>query len=221
MTLEVKPWNELSRKEINDIFSLRSEVFIVEQECAYQDVDGKDKQADHVMLHVDNELVGYTRVFPENTYFKEASFGRAVVKKNHRGEGYGHLLVDKSLEHLKAKKQSPIKISAQSYLKEFYSSHGFIVKGDEYMEDGIPHTAMYLDLWEKNIVKFVKTRFLQCLESNINQIKNGFLFVSSAWFLLKQTTHSINMGGPGKNRKTTQNFQNHNQNNKQLHIYFF
>ena len=74
MTLEVKPWKELSRKEINDIFSLRSEVFIVEQECAYQDVDGKDKQADHVMLHVDNELVGYTRVFPENTYFKEASF---------------------------------------------------------------------------------------------------------------------------------------------------
>ena len=103
MTLEVKPWNELSRKEINDIFSLRSEVFIVEQECAYQDVDGKDKQADHVMLHVDNELVGYTRVFVENTYFKEASFGRAVVKKNHRGEGYGHLLVDKSLEHLKKK----------------------------------------------------------------------------------------------------------------------
>ena len=119
MTLEVKPWKELSRKEINDIFSLRSEVFIVEQECAYQDVDGKDKQADHVMLHVDNELVGYTRVFVENTYFKEASFGRAVVKKNHRGEGYGHLLVDKSLEHLKSKKQSPIKISAQSYLKEF------------------------------------------------------------------------------------------------------
>ena len=146
MTLEVKPWNELSRKEINDIFSLRSEVFIVEQECAYQDVDGKDKYADHVMLHVDNELVGYTRVFPENTYFKEASFGRAVVKKNHRGEGYGHLLVDKSLEHLKSKKQSPIKISAQSYLKEFYASHGFLAKGDEYMEDGIPLIAMYRDL---------------------------------------------------------------------------
>ena len=128
MTLEVKPWNELSLKEINDIFSLRSEVFIVEQECAYQDVDGKDKQADHVMLHVDNELVGYTRVFPKKTYFKEASFGRAVVKKNHRGEGYGHLLVDKSLEHLKSKNQSPIKISAQSYLKEFYASHGFKLK---------------------------------------------------------------------------------------------
>ena len=144
MNLEVKPWNELSRKEINDIFSLRSEVFIVEQDCAYQDVDGKDDKADHILLSIEEELVGYARVFNENTYFKEASFGRAVVKKKDRGEGYGHLIVDKALEHLKTKKQSPIKISAQSYLKDFYSSHGFVAKGEEYMEDGIPHTAMYL-----------------------------------------------------------------------------
>ena len=143
MRLEVKAWDQLSRKEINDIFSLRSEVFVVEQECIYQDVDGKDEKADHVLLIINNELVGYTRVFNENIYFKEASFGRAVVKKNHRGEGYGHLLVEKSLEHLKTNKQSPIKISAQSHLKEFYSSHGFVVKGEEYMEDGIPHIAMY------------------------------------------------------------------------------
>ena len=143
MRLEVKAWNQLSRKEINDIFSLRSEVFVIEQECIYQDVDGKDEKADHVLLFVNNELVGYSRVFNENIYFKEASFGRAVVKKNHRGEGYGHLLVEKSLEHLKTNKQSPIKISAQSHLKEFYSSHGFAAKGEEYMEDGIPHTAMY------------------------------------------------------------------------------
>jgi ElaA protein len=143
MRLEVKAWDQLSRKEINDIFSLRSEVFVVEQECVYQDIDGKDEKADHVLLIINNELVGYTRVFNENIYFKEASFGRAVVKKNYRGEGYGHLLVEKSLEHLKTNKQSPIKISAQSHLKEFYSSHGFVAKGEEYMEDGIPHTAMY------------------------------------------------------------------------------
>jgi ElaA protein len=143
MRLEVKAWDQLSRKEINDIFSLRSEVFVVEQECIYQDIDGKDQKADHVLLIINNQLVGYTRVFNENIYFKEASFGRAVVKKNYRGEGYGHLLVEKSLEHLKTNKQSPIKISAQSHLKEFYSSHGFVAKGEEYMEDGIPHTAMY------------------------------------------------------------------------------
>lgn len=143
MRLEVKAWDQLLRKEINEIFSLRSEVFVVEQECIYQDIDGKDEKADHVLLIINNELVGYTRVFNENIYFKEASFGRAVVKKNYRGEGYGHLLVEKSLEHLKTNKQSPIKISAQSHLKEFYSSHGFVAKGEEYMEDGIPHTAMY------------------------------------------------------------------------------
>lgn len=143
MRLEVKAWDQLSRKEINDIFSLRSEVFVVEQECIYQDIDGKDEKADHVLLIINNKLVGYTRVFNENIYFKEASFGRAVVKKNYRGKGYGHLLVEKSLEHLKTNKQSPIKISAQSHLKEFYSSHGFVAKGEEYMEDGIPHTAMY------------------------------------------------------------------------------
>ena len=143
MRLEIKAWNQLSSKEINDIFSLRSEVFIVEQECIYQDVDGKDEKADHVLLTINNQLVGYTRVFNKNIYFKDASFGRAVVKKSHRGEGYGHLLVEKSLEHLKTNKQSPIKISAQSHLKEFYSLHGFVAKGEEYMEDGIPHTAMY------------------------------------------------------------------------------
>ena len=143
MRLKIKAWDQLSSKEINDIFSLRSEVFIVEQECIYQDVDGKDEKADHVLLIINNQLVGYAIVFNKNIYFKEASFGRAVVKKSHRGEGYGHLLVEKSLEHLKTNKQSPIKISAQSHLKEFYSSHGFVAKGEEYMEDGIPHTAMY------------------------------------------------------------------------------
>ena len=143
MRLKIKAWDQLSSKEINDIFSLRSEVFIVEQECIYQDVDGKDEKADHVLLIINNQLVGYTRVFNKNIYFKEASFGRAVVKKSHRGEGYGHLLVEKSLEHLKTNKQSLVKISAQSHLKEFYSSHGFVAKGEEYMEDGIPHTAMY------------------------------------------------------------------------------
>ena len=146
MQLVFKKWEELSKEDVQSIFSLRSEVFIVEQNCPYQDIDGNDEKADHLLLYENNNLCGYTRIFPKNTYFKEASFGRTVVKKTHRGKGYGHLLVDKSLEHLKSKKQSPIKISAQSYLKEFYGSHGFVAKGDEYMEDGIPHTAMYLDL---------------------------------------------------------------------------
>ena len=139
----IKKWKELSKEEVQSIFSLRAEVFIVEQECPYQDVDGRDNEADHLLLYENNILCGYTRIFPKNTYFKEASFGRTVVKKKHRGKGYGHLLVKESLKFLKRKKENIIKISAQSYLIGFYSSHGFIAKGDEYLEDNIPHTAMF------------------------------------------------------------------------------
>ena len=140
----IKKWDDLSKEEVEKIFSLRSEVFIVEQECPFQDVDGRDAEADHLLLYENNILCGYTRIFSKNTYFKEASFGRTVVKKKYRGKGYGHILVKESLKHLKNKKENTIKISAQSYLKKFYASHGFIPKGDEYLEDNIPHTAMFL-----------------------------------------------------------------------------
>ena len=139
----IKKWCDLSKEEVEKIFSLRSEVFIVEQECPYQDVDGRDAEADHLLLYENNILCGYTRIFPKNTYFKEASFGRTVVKKTQRGKGYGHTLVKESLKYLKNKNENPIKISAQSYLKKFYASHGFTPKGEEYLEDNIPHTAMF------------------------------------------------------------------------------
>ena len=142
----IKKWDDLSTEEVQSIFGLRSEVFIVEQECPYHDVDGRDPEADHLLLYENNILCGYTRIFSKNTYFKEASFGRTVVKKKYRGKGYGHILVKESLKHLKNRKENTIKISAQSYLKKFYASHGFVLKGEEYMEDGIPHTAMYLGL---------------------------------------------------------------------------
>ena len=140
----IKKWDDLSKEEVEKIFSLRSEVFIVEQECPYQDVDGRDAEADHLLLYENNILCGYTRVFPKNTYFKEASFGRTVVKKTHRGKGYGHMLVKESLKYLKKKNEDIVKISAQSYLKKFYTFHGFTPKGEEYLEDNIPHTAMFL-----------------------------------------------------------------------------
>ena len=143
MQTVIKKWEDLSIEEVQSIFSLRSEVFIVEQECPFQDVDGRDPEADHLLLYDNNMLCGYTRIFTRNTYFKEASFGRTVVKKKHRGKGYGHVLVKESLKFLKRKKENIIKISAQSYLIGFYSSHGFITKGDEYLEDNIPHTAMF------------------------------------------------------------------------------
>ena len=145
MQTVIKKWDDLSIEEVQSIFSLRSEVFIVEQECPFQDVDGRDPEADHLLLYDNNILCGYTRIFTKNRYFKEASFGRTVVKKKHRGKGFGHVLVKESLKYLKNKKERTIKISAQSYLKKFYSSHGFIARGEEYLEDNIPHTAMFFE----------------------------------------------------------------------------
>ena len=141
----IKKWDDLSKEEVEKIFSLRSEVFIVEQECPYQDVDGRDSEADHLLLYEKNILCGYTRIFPKNTYFKEASFGRTVVKKTYRGKGYGHTLVKESLKYLKKKNVDIVKISAQSYLTKFYASHGFVSRGEEYLEDNIPHTAMFFE----------------------------------------------------------------------------
>ena len=140
MIWEVKEWAELSTNEVENIFSLRSEVFVVEQDCVYQDIDGKDQKAKHVLGKKDGEIVAYARIFKPGEYFKEASFGRAVVKKTERGKGVGDELVINCLENIT---EEEIKISAQSYLKNFYGKHGFVAKGEEYLEDGIPHTAMY------------------------------------------------------------------------------
>ncbi len=141
MIWEVKEWAELSANEVENIFSLRSEVFVVEQDCVYQDIDGKDQKANHVLGKKNNEIVAYARIFKPGEYFKEASFGRAVVKKTERGKGVGDELVINCLEKIT---EEEIKISAQSYLKDFYGKHGFVAKGQEYLEDGIPHTAMFL-----------------------------------------------------------------------------
>ena len=141
MIWEVKEWAELSTNEVENIFSLRSEVFVVEQDCVYQDIDGKDQKAKHVLGKKENDIVAYARIFKPGDYFKEASFGRAVVKKTERGKGVGDELVKNCLENIT---EEEIKISAQSYLKGFYGKHGFKAEGNEYLEDGIPHTAMFI-----------------------------------------------------------------------------
>ncbi len=86
MIWEVKEWAELSTSEVENIFSLRSEVFVVEQDCVYQDIDGKDHKAKHVLGKINNEVVAYSRIFKPGDYFEEASFGRTVVKKTYRGK---------------------------------------------------------------------------------------------------------------------------------------
>ncbi|WP_026451848.1 GNAT family N-acetyltransferase [Aequorivita capsosiphonis] len=143
MEIEVKSFDELSKKELYELLKLRSEVFIVEQDCVYNDIDGKDERALHVLGREDGILVGYARCFQAGDYFNEAAIGRILVRENYRKLGYGHQITKASIQAIKTKyKADKIKISAQTYLVIFYESHGFKTKGDRYLEDGIPHIAM-------------------------------------------------------------------------------
>ncbi|HAV54524.1 MAG: GNAT family N-acetyltransferase [Aequorivita sp.] len=143
MEIKVKNFGELSTKELYDVLQLRSEVFVVEQDCVYQDIDGKDERALHIMGWEDGNLVAYARCFQAGDYFDEASIGRVLVRENYRKMGYGHAITKASIEAIKTNyKADKIKISAQVYLVIFYESHGFKTIGDRYMEDGIPHIAM-------------------------------------------------------------------------------
>ena len=142
---KLKSWEEISKAELYNILSLRSEVFVVEQTCIYQDIDHKDLKAHHVLGVLNNQIVAYSRIFNEGDYFKEASFGRAVTSQKVRGTGVGHQLVKETL--LKMEQLYPklsIKISAQAHLQGFYNQHGFITEGAPYLEDDIPHVAMYI-----------------------------------------------------------------------------
>lgn len=143
MEIEVKTFEELTTNQLYDILQLRSEVFVVEQDCVYQDVDGKDERALHVLGREDGILVAYARCFKAGDYFDEAAIGRILVRENYRKLGYGHEITRASIKAIKTKyKADKIKISAQTYLVIFYESHGFKTTGDRYLEDGIPHIAM-------------------------------------------------------------------------------
>jgi ElaA protein len=122
---------------------LRASVFVVEQNCPYQDLDNKDQKAMHIFALANQEVIAYTRIFKAGDYFQEVSIGRVVIQTNYRGTGLGQELMQKSIDYILEKKYPlPIRISAQSYLLNFYQSLGFKKIGIEYMEDYIPHTGM-------------------------------------------------------------------------------
>src|SRR5690554_6986637 len=113
-----KTFEELSTQELYDLLQLRAEVFVVEQECAYQDVDGKDQKAWHILAYKDKKLVAYTRFFKPGDYFKEASIGRVLVVENQRKHKYGYDIMEASITAIKENfNETTIKISAQCYLK--------------------------------------------------------------------------------------------------------
>lgn len=139
----IKKFEALTTNELYAILRLRSEVFVVEQDCVYQDLDDKDKKALHVIGWYGNTIVAYTRIFDVKLYFNEASIGRVVVDQKHRSKGFGTDIMNASIDAIKKHyNQTQIKISAQTYLIKFYNKLGFKEQGKPYLEDGIPHTAM-------------------------------------------------------------------------------
>lgn len=143
LKIQTKTFKQLTIDELYAILQLRSEIFVVEQNCVYQDLDYQDQQALHVLGIKDKKLVAYTRIFKPGDYFEYASIGRVVVKNIERKHHYGYEIMNASIEAVQNYYDtSKIKISAQVYLKNFYNNLGFKGIGEEYLEDGIPHIGM-------------------------------------------------------------------------------
>ncbi|HEY9258434.1 GNAT family N-acetyltransferase [Chitinophaga sp.] len=144
MIWKIKSFEELTTAELYAILRLRSEVFIIEQNCAYQDLDNSDQKALHLMGTAESgQLLAYTRIFAPGIKFTEASIGRVVTSPLARGKGAGRELMERSISELQQHYgKIPIKIGAQQYLQRFYTSLGFEQTSDTYLEDGIPHIEM-------------------------------------------------------------------------------
>jgi len=139
------PWEELTRDALYDAMVLRQTVFAVEQNCAFLDCDGIDKQAWHVFGRDADDLVAYARLVPPGVKYDEPSIGRVVTHPRARGTGAGRALFAACVKETRRLfGDRPIRIGAQQYLERFYASFGFVVAGDPYLEDGIPHVEMRL-----------------------------------------------------------------------------
>lgn len=143
----IKSFDELNKNELYDLLKLRSEVFVVEQNCVYQDIDDKDIKGTHFFGQDGSDLIAYLRVMEVGVlYPNHISIGRVVVKQTHRNKKLGNEILANAIDFCRKKfPKTPIKISAQTHLKSFYNQLGFEFKGEAYLEDGIPHCAMYLE----------------------------------------------------------------------------
>ena len=142
-------YDQLSVDQFAQIAALRQQVFIVEQNCVFQDLDGRDSYAHHLRAIEEvahqSECVAYLRILPPQTRYQEASIGRVVTAKSQRGRGTGKELMRLGLQHADALyPQTPIRIAAQEYLVRFYGSFGFKIASDPFLEDGISHVEMLL-----------------------------------------------------------------------------
>jgi ElaA protein len=145
MQTDLRTFEELSNYDLYEILKLRSEIFVVEQDCVYNDLDGLDQEAMHLLAMEKEQLVAYVRILTPGTRFPEASIGRVVTRRDYRHRGISTTLMKEAITYIRqTMKTGAITISAQSYLKEFYMGLGFQIVSEEYLEDGIPHFEMKL-----------------------------------------------------------------------------
>jgi ElaA protein len=145
MKFVLKSFNELTLTELYDMLKLRCAVFVIEQNCNYQDMDDKDQMSYHLIGFENNQLVACARILPKGVSYPEVSIGRVMVDKKMRGTGAGKELMKQAIEHAKKLyKADEIVISAQCYLDKFYSDLGFVSEGESYLDDDIPHIKMRL-----------------------------------------------------------------------------
>ena len=143
MEYKIRTFDELSNKELYSILRLRSEIFVVEQNCVYQDLDNKDLDGYHLMAIENGELIGYLRILNKGVSYKEASIGRVVVKKEYRRKKLGLEIINKGIDFIiNTLQEKEVRISAQVYAKNLYKKAGFVEVSEEYLEDDIPHVEM-------------------------------------------------------------------------------
>lgn len=145
MEYSIKSFDKLSKSELYNILSIRNKVFIVEQNCSYQDPDGKDFDSFHLMVKPSNsdKIIAYIRIILQDPIYGQSSISRVLVDSKYRGNGIARRMLNKGIEFIRNRSQKKgIKLSAQEYLTPFYESLGFKAVSDIYLEDGIPHIEM-------------------------------------------------------------------------------
>ncbi|MHC0442390.1 GNAT family N-acetyltransferase [Flavobacterium sp. 3-210] len=139
----IKSFDEFTNHELYQMLRFRSEVFVVEQNCPYLDLDNKDQESFHLLYFANDELAGCTRLLPAGLSYTEIAIGRVVIGPRFRGLGLGKKIMEASIAGCQEKfGEGPIRISAQYHLSKFYQSVGFVEQGEPYDEDGIPHIEM-------------------------------------------------------------------------------
>ncbi|GGB44168.1 acetyltransferase [Lentibacillus populi] len=138
-----KAFQEIPAIELYQIIKARVDVFVVEQNCPYEELDNCDQKAIHYFLKINNEIAAYVRILPKGIKFPEVSIGRVLVTQKYRGKGYAKAVMQKAIDFISEEwQETTIKIQAQTYLHKFYASFGFKQVSEVYLEDDIPHIDM-------------------------------------------------------------------------------